>query len=90
MNDYEGVYTPEEVELNKKLLEECVKEKINLNVIEELLKKGADPLGATDVSGWDVMEHVYGEILYMHWKCFLTADFQQKMPVRCGDTQCLI
>ena len=60
---YEGAYTLEEVDLNNKLYEECVKEEINLNVIEELLKKGADPLGATDVSGWGLLEHIYGEIL---------------------------
>lgn len=60
---YEGTYTLEEVELNNKLYEECVKEEIDLNVIEELLKKGADPLGATAVSGWGLLEHIYGEIL---------------------------
>ena len=60
---YEGAYTLEEVDLNNKLYEECVKEEIDLNVIEELLKKGADPLGATAVSGWGLLDHIYGDIL---------------------------
>lgn len=60
---YEGTYTLEEVNLNKALYKECIKDEIDLNVIEELLKKGADPLGATDVSGWGLLDHIYGEIL---------------------------
>lgn len=60
---YEGVYTPEEIELNKKLLEECLKENADFAVIEDLLKKGADPLGATAEYGWGLLEHVYGEIV---------------------------
>lgn len=60
---YEGTYTPEEIELNKKLKEECSKENINFTIVEELLKQGADPLGGTEVCGWDLLEHVYGEVV---------------------------
>ena len=59
---YEGVYTPEEVELNKKLYAECCKKDADFALVEELLQKGADPLGATAVYGWGLLEHVYGEI----------------------------
>ena len=62
-HQFEGIYTAEEVDLNNKLYKECVKEDIDLNVIEELLKKGADPLGATAVSGWGLLDHIYGDIL---------------------------
>ncbi len=60
---YEGVYTHEEIELNKKLYEECSKEVIDFEMVEQLLKQGADPLGPTVEYGWDVLEHVYGEIV---------------------------
>ena len=60
---YEGAYTPEEIELNKKLLEECSKRDIDLTAIEDLLKQGADPLGGIAVCGWDLPEHLYSEIL---------------------------
>lgn len=60
---YEGVYTPEEVDLNKKLKEECSKDSIDFARVEELLKRGADPLGGTAVCGWDLLEHIYGEIV---------------------------
>lgn len=60
---FEGVYTPKEIELNKKLYEECTKEVLDCDAIEELLKRGADPIGATAVSGWGILEHIYGEIV---------------------------
>ncbi len=60
---YEGTYTAEEVELNKKLYEECSKEVLDRVVIEALLKQGADPLGATAVSGWGLLDHIYGELV---------------------------
>ena len=61
---YEGVYTSEEIALNKQLYDECGKmENIDFELVEELLKKGADPLGATEAYGWDVLEHIYGEIV---------------------------
>lgn len=71
MNDYEikctapfeGTYTQEEVDLNNRLYEECSKEKLDVNAIEDLLKRGADPLGATAISGWDLLDHIYGEIV---------------------------
>lgn len=61
---FEGAYSQEEVKLNTFLYEECSKEKLDKNAIEELLKQGADPLGATAISGWGLLEHVYGEIVY--------------------------
>ena len=60
---YEGAYTSEEIELNKKLLEECSKADIDYTVVEELLKQGADPLGGTAVGGWGILEHIYGELV---------------------------
>lgn len=60
---YEGTYTPEEIELNKKLYEECSKDNIDYDIVEELLKNGADPLGGTAVCGWDLLEHIYGELV---------------------------
>ena len=60
---YEGVYTEEEAELNQKLLDECTKDKIDYAAVEELLKKGADPLGAMAEYGWDLLNHVYGEVI---------------------------
>lgn len=60
---YEGGYTLCEVELNKRLYEECSKDTLDCAAIEELLIQGADPLGATAVSGWGLLEHVYDEII---------------------------
>ena len=60
---YEGAYTPEEIELNNRLYDECSKENIDFEVVEDLLKQGADPLGATAEYGWGLMEHVYDEIV---------------------------
>ena len=60
---YAGTYTSEEIELNKKLLEECSKENIDFAVVEELLKQGADPLGGTGIAGWDLLDHIYGELV---------------------------
>ena len=59
---YEGTYTSEEIELNKKLLEECDKKIIDYTVVEELLKQGADPLGGTGIYGWDLVGHVIVDI----------------------------
>lgn len=58
---YEGTYTSEEVVLNKKLQDACSKEPLDFALIEELLKHGADPLGGTEVCGWDLLEHIYGD-----------------------------
>ncbi len=60
---YEGAYTPEEIELNKKLYEECSKKVIDFEAVEELLKQGADPLGGTAVGGWGLLDHVYDDIV---------------------------
>lgn len=61
---FEDIYTAGEVELNNKLYEECLKDPLDCARIEELLEHGADPLGAMAVSGWDLLEHVYGEVVY--------------------------
>ena len=60
---YEGTYTPEEIELNKKLRDACAQENLDFTVIEELLKQGADPLGGTELYGWDLLEHIYGDTI---------------------------
>lgn len=60
---YEGTYTLEEIELNKKLKAECSKDDIDFARVEDLLKQGADPLGGTEICGWDLLEHIYGEIV---------------------------
>lgn len=60
---YEGIYTPEEIELNKRLYEECNKRVIDFPAVEELLKKGADPLGPSNCTGLDILEHLYGELV---------------------------
>ena len=60
---YEGTYSYEEIELNRKLLEECSKESIDFSVVEDLLKKGADPNGGTAEYGWGLLDHVYGELV---------------------------
>lgn len=64
-NDYINAYTPEEIELNKKLYDECakIKEPIDFALVEELLKVGADPLGATKATGWGLLDHIYGDIV---------------------------
>lgn len=58
---YEGIYTPEEIELNQKLQQLCSHEPPDLVAIEALLKQGADPLGPTVLYGWDLLEHIYGD-----------------------------
>lgn len=63
LEKYEGTYTYKEIELNKKLLEECSKDDIDYKVVEELLKQGADPLGGTEMYDWELLYHVYGEIV---------------------------
>lgn len=60
---FEGVYTEEEIILNNKLYAECSKETLDCSEIERLLRSGADPLGATAVSGWGLLEHIYGELI---------------------------
>lgn len=60
---HEGIYTYEEIELNKKLYEECSKKVIDFEVVEKLLKQGADPLGPTEAHSYGLLEHIYGEIV---------------------------
>lgn len=61
--DFEGAYTPEEIALNGRLYEACRKAELDVALIEELLKQGADPLGPIAASGWDVLYHIYGELV---------------------------
>ena len=61
---FEGSYTSEEIKFNKRLYDECMKENIDFALVEELLKQGADPLGATTEQGWDLLLHVYGEVAF--------------------------
>ena len=60
---FEGVYTPKEIDLNKKLYDECSKKHIDFSAVEELLKQGADPLGGTETCGWGLIDHVYEKIV---------------------------
>lgn len=60
---YEGTYTPEEIALNKKLNEACSEDAIDFAYVEELLKQGADPLGGIALHGWDLLIHIYGDIV---------------------------
>ena len=46
------------------MFEECTKERVDYAAVEELLKQGADPLGGMAVSGWELLEHVYEELVY--------------------------
>ena len=61
--DYIGTYTKEEIELNKKLYDECCKEVIDFAAVEELLKAGADPLGGAEAEGMDLLDHIYGDLV---------------------------
>ena len=71
MNEYErkytepfiGIYTDSEIELNKKLYEECTKSPIDFSVVEALLKEGADPLGPIEREGWELLTHIYYELI---------------------------
>ncbi len=60
----EGVYASNEIKLNKRLYDECMKEDVNFVLVEELLGQGADPLGATAECGWDLLLHIYGEVAF--------------------------
>lgn len=67
---FESIYTAGEVELNNRLYEECLKDPLDCAKIEELLRQGANPLGAMAVSGWDLLAHVYGEVVYELYDSF--------------------
>ena len=58
----EQVYTQEEIELNRKLYEECLKKEVDFSLVEEYLRQGADPLGPTEVGKWED-DHLYGELI---------------------------
>lgn len=61
---FEGIYTSEEIKLNKELYDECMKANIDFALVENLLKRGADPLGAIAETGWGLLIHVYGEVAF--------------------------
>ena len=63
IRSFEGVYTAQEISLNRRLYYECTKEDVDFDVVETLLQQGADPLGGLAESGWELTDHVYGEIL---------------------------
>ena len=63
---YEGIYTFDEIELNKKLRDACRHSKFDLVEIAKLLKAGADPLGGYNHSGWDLVEHIYGDAVLFY------------------------
>lgn len=56
-----GTYDKKEIELNKKLWDECCKREIDYSVVEMLLKEGADPLGTADANFPD--DHIYGDLI---------------------------
>ena len=60
-----GIYTFDEIELNKKLRDACRHSKFDLVEIEKLLKAGANPLGGYNHSGWDLVEHIYGRCCFI-------------------------
>lgn len=60
---YEGTYSTEEIELNNKLFEACAQDEIDYALVEDLLKQGADPLGGTSAFGWNLLAHIYGELV---------------------------
>ena len=61
--DYSDVYTKKELELNRRLFEECIRDKADRDKIESLLKAGADPLGGIDGDYGEHLWHIYGEVL---------------------------
>ena len=59
----EAMYNLKELELNKKLLDACLKDDVDFGLVESLLQQGADPLGPVSLEGWDAEEHIYDEII---------------------------
>ena len=51
-----------QIELNQKLYNECIKKEVNKEKIIELLKNGANPLGS--ISNQDKYEYLYNELIY--------------------------
>ena len=61
--DYTDVYTKEELELNRRLFEECIKENPDKSAIRALLDAGADTLGGIGKEYGMHAWHVYGEVV---------------------------
>lgn len=57
-----NAYSPEELALNKRLYEECIKTNIDYVAVESLLKQGADPLGPIKDPVWE-NERAYSLII---------------------------
>ena len=74
---FEGIYTPQEIELNKQLANACSKDIIDFVLVENLLKQGADPLGGTELFGWDLLEHIYGDTVACYSQDFNCENFPQ-------------
>ncbi|MBR2870426.1 MAG: hypothetical protein IKB98_03525 [Clostridia bacterium] len=55
------MFTEKEIRLNADLYNECIKEKVDFNLVEYFLIAGADPLGPIDSK--DMEEHLYGLII---------------------------
>ena len=72
---FEGLYTAREIKLNQELYKECTKDTLDFAAIECLLKQGADPNGPCDGSGWDVLDHLYGELI-----CFSQDNISIYLP----------
>ncbi|MBQ8876108.1 MAG: hypothetical protein IJY63_01005 [Clostridia bacterium] len=60
---FEDLYSPKELELNNKLLNECLKEIIDFDLVRLYLSQGADPLGPVELEGWKAKEHIYDELV---------------------------
>jgi hypothetical protein len=61
--DYVNAYTPEEIELNRCLLEACEADEVDYDRVEALLLQGADPLGPFQKDILDLSEHIYENIV---------------------------
>ena len=53
-----------DIKLSRALYEECIKEDINYDVIEDLLKQGANPLGVFNIGNRDNKEPFWADIVY--------------------------
>lgn len=69
---YEGIYTPEEIELNQKLQQLCSHEPPDLVAIEALLKQGADR-SAQQYYSVGICSNTYMGILWYAIRRTLTA-----------------
>ena len=71
----QAAYTPQEIELNRRLFEACCEQSPDFALVEELLRQGADPLGPYSARDVDILEHLYGELV-----CVLGDDEHRQLP----------